>query len=360
MSRRDDASPLAYTVGYTCVKVCELARGVTRPPALKRAFMTAATRRLLPTIDVPKRAFETDILAGLAQSQKTIPCRYFYDEAGSVLFEKITELPEYYPTRTEISILKTFVGQIAGNVAPGTVLVEFGSGSSIKTDILLAACPAIERYVPIDVSETSLELAKARLALAFPLLRVETVLGDFTAAVKLPADVGTQPKLGFFPGSTIGNFGHEAAVLLLAGFRNLLGAGSRLILGADLRKSPDILIPAYNDAAGITAAFNLNLLARINRELGGTFDLKGFEHLATYDVEAGRIDMWLVSKAKQTVKVCGTLFHFAESERIHTEISQKYGIAELQGLAARAGLTSSAVWTDADRLFSVHEFVCAS
>ena len=322
--------------------------------------MTVAPRRLLPVIDVPVRSFESDILTGLGQPQKSIPCQYFYDEAGSALFEQITELPEYYPTRTEISILKSCAGAISAKATPGTVLVEFGSGSSLKTDIVLAACPAIQRYVPIDVSETSLALAKARLKHAFPRLRVEPVLGDFTDAVTLPAEVEPLPKLGFFPGSTIGNFGHEAAVVLLAGFRDLLGSGSRLVLGADLRKSPEILVPAYNDAAGVTAAFNLNLLVRINRELGGTFDLERFEHRATYDVEAGRIDMWLVSTVRQTVCLRGTQFEFAAGERIHTEISQKYGIAELQGLAARAGWASSAVWTDADRLFSVHAFDCAS
>ena len=322
--------------------------------------MTVAPRRLPPVVDVSRRSFETDILAGLGQPQKTIPCQYFYDGAGSALFEQITELPEYYPTRTEIAILKSCAGAISATAKPGTVLVEFGSGSSLKTGILLAACPAITRYVPIDVSETSLAQATARLAQKIPLLRVEPVLGDFAAAVSLPTDVLALPKMGFFPGSTIGNFSHEAAVSLLAGFRDLLGAGSRLILGADLRKSPDILVPAYNDASGVTAEFNLNLLVRINRELGGTFDLKCFEHLATYDVEAGRIDMWLVSKIEQTVSVHGTLFQFAAGERIHTEISQKYGIAELQGLAASAGWTSSMVWTDADQFFSVHAFDSAS
>ena len=163
-------------------------------------------------------AFATDILNGLGQLQKSIPCQYFYDAAGSALFEQITELPEYYPTRAEVAILHTCIGVIAAKTKPETVLVEFGSGSSIKTDILLAACPAIETYVPIDVSKTSLALAKARLAHVFPRLRVEPVLGDFTAAVTLPADVAVHPKLGFFPGSTIGNFSHEAAVSLLFKF----------------------------------------------------------------------------------------------------------------------------------------------
>ncbi len=322
--------------------------------------MTVTTQRSQPEIDHSTHRFETDILAGLGQPQKSIPCQYFYDEAGSLLFEQITELPEYYPTRAELSILKSCASVIAEKTEPGTALVEFGSGSSIKTDILLAACPAIEHYVPIDVSQTSLELAKERLALAFPTLRVDPVLGDFSGLVTLPVDLKDVPKLGFFPGSTIGNFGHEAAVCLLAGFRDVLGGRSRLIVGADLRKSPLILIPAYNDAAGVTAAFNLNLLVRINRELGGSFQLENFKHLATYDDVAGRINMWLVSTARQTVSVRGHVFQFEAGERIHTEISQKYGVAELQGLAAQAGWTATAVWTGTEGLFSVHEFVCAS
>jgi dimethylhistidine N-methyltransferase len=322
--------------------------------------MTVTQPTLPPAIQRVKPAFEADILTGLGQPLKTIPCRYFYDAIGSALFEEITELPEYYPTRTELSILTSCATAIAQKTTPGTVLVEFGSGSSVKTDILLAACPAITQYVPIDVSGSSLASAVARLARAFPQLQVEPVLGDFTAVVTLPAIAASMPKLGFFPGSTIGNFGHEAAVTLLAGFRNLLGTGSRLIIGADLRKSPHILIPAYNDAAGVTAAFNLNLLVRINRDLGGTFNLASFEHLATYDEDAGRIDMWLVSKAAQTVRVAEHVFQFEVGERIHTEISQKYGIAELQSLAARAGWRASAVWTDADELFCVQEFIGAS
>jgi len=304
----------------------------------------------------PGSSFEDDVLAGFSKPQKSIPCTYFYDQAGSLLFEQITQLPEYYPTRTELAILQACAPQISGRTRPGTVLVEFGSGASIKTDILLGACSGIARYVPIDVSPTILETAKARLEARFPTLSVEPVLGDFAAGVSLPADVIHAPKIGFFPGSTIGNFDHDATVRLLTDFRALLGRGSRLIIGADLRKSPEILIPAYNDAAGVTAAFNLNVLARINRELGGTFELSNFEHLATYDIDAGRIDMFLVSTRAQQVVIAGRRFGLAEGERIHTEISQKYSIDEVRRLAHRAGWHSSAVWTDRDQLFSVHEF----
>jgi dimethylhistidine N-methyltransferase len=313
-------------------------------------------RALAPT-QAEQSPFERDVFEGLARPEKTVPSQYFYDAVGSDLFEQITVLPEYYPTRTEIQILHACATQIAGQTLPETVLVEFGSGSSVKTDILLAACPAVTRYVPIDVSDASLTMAAQRLAIVFPELRVEPVLGDFTTTVRLPSDVKPLPKLGFFPGSTIGNFGDGAAVSLLVAFRKLLGPGARLIVGADLRKSPDILIPAYNDAAGVTAAFNLNLLARINRELGANFDLTQFAHSATYDSDTGRINMYLVSRIDQTVTIVGTQFHFGSGERIHTEISQKYDIAGLQKLAARGGWMPRSVWTDERKLFSVHEFV---
>lgn len=299
--------------------------------------------------------FAGDVRAGLAKTQKSIPCQYFYDEAGSQLFEQITALDEYYPTRTEVAILQACSGEIASRVRADTVLVEFGSGSSLKTDLLLAASPAIRRYLPIDVSPTMLDNAKSRLEQKFPGLVVEPLYGDFTSQTALPRNVSGLQKLGFFPGSTIGNFAHDDAVRLLSGFRLLLGPGSRLIVGADLRKSPDILIRAYNDAAGVTAAFNLNLLARINRELEGTFDLDAFRHDATYDSEAGRIEMWLVSSRKQTATCAGHAFEFAAGERIHTEISQKYGIEEFRDLARRAGWLPGQVWTDARDLFSLHE-----
>lgn len=318
--------------------------------------MTIANRAVSPSLPSPQSQFEHDVMVGLGRARKALPSQYFYDAIGSDLFEQITELPEYYPTRTEIRILHDCASQIADRTLDGTVLVEFGSGSSLKTDILLAACPAITRYVPIDVSHASLTLAAARLAVAFPSLRVEPVLGDFTANVVLPSDVQDLPKLGFFPGSTLGNFENDTAVALLTSFRKLLGPGARFIIGADLRKSPDILIPAYNDAAGVTADFNLNLLARINRELGGNFDLSQFAHSATYEPETGRINMYLVSQTDQFVRVCDRRFHFETGERVHTEISQKYDVTGLQKLAARAGWMPCSVWTDARSLFSVSEF----
>ena len=316
----------------------------------------------LPT-DLPVRQaqhFKREVCAGLSKTRKSIPCQFFYDDAGSALFERITDLPEYYPTRTEIGILRACADGIASRTPDGATLVEFGSGSSVKTEILLAACPSLARYIPIDVSSTSLESAQTRLQALFPMLRVTPVVGDFSSGALALPDLREAATLGFFPGSTIGNFTHKSAVELLGRFKGLLGPNSRLIVGADLRKSSEILIPAYNDAAGVTAAFNLNLLVRINRELAGTFDLARFEHLATYDIEAGRIDMFLVSAADQSVMVAGRWFEFAAGEPIHTEISQKYHVEELQGLARRAGWQVSAAWTDPRRLFSVHEFVASA
>lgn len=308
--------------------------------------------------DLDQAAFQRDILTGMGQAQKSIPCKYFYDAIGSALFEKITLLEEYYPTRSEIEILADHVGDIASRTRADCVLVEFGSGSSTKTELLLAACPFITRYIPIDVSETAMAAAKVRLANIFPALRVEPILADFTAAVSLPPDVAQAPKLGFFPGSTIGNFSHEAAVDLLALFRTVLGRNSRLIVGADLRKAHDVLVRAYDDALGVTAAFNLNLLTRINRKLNGTFDLTRFRHQATYDTVSGRVDMYLVSAVAQSVCVRGQTFHFAAGERIHTEVSQKYDVAEFQDLARRAGWQVGAHWVDERQYFSVHEFHC--
>jgi dimethylhistidine N-methyltransferase len=326
-------------------------------PDSKGQLMLSPTAPTLKS-DPERLAFEADILSGLAHTQKSIPCKYFYDAVGSELFEQITTLDEYYPTRSEIEILTHHASNIATRTLNNTALVEFGSGSSIKTELLLAACPAITRYLPIDVSETSLTAAKLRLERMFPGLRVEPMLADFTAAISLPTDIGTLPKLGFFPGSTIGNFSHDAAVALLGRFRTVLGSHSRLIVGADLRKSSDILVRAYDDAAGVTAAFNLNLLTRINNELHGTFDLTQFRHLATYDEATGRIDMYLVSAIQQSVRVCGQTFEFKSGERIHTEVSQKYHVAEFQTLAQRAGWHVATHWTDSKNYFSVHEFHC--
>ncbi len=301
--------------------------------------------------------FGAEVLAGLSREPKSLPCRYFYDARGSELFEEITELAEYYPTRAELAILRDHAGEIAARVAPGAVLVEFGSGSSRKTEILLDAMPGLAAYVAIDVSACALEGARSRLEARYPRLRVITRTGDFRMPLDLPAELAKAPRLGFFPGSTIGNLTREEAVGLMVDMRRALGKEPRLLIGADLRKDEALLLPAYNDARGVTAAFNLNLLARINRELGADFDLSGFRHEAIFDARQSRIEMRLVSLRGQEARVLGRRFVFAAQERIHTEYSHKYTVLDFQVLARRAGWSPVAVWRDAELLFSVHELI---
>ncbi len=298
--------------------------------------------------------FADALLAGLSAPAKSIPCRFLYDAAGSDLFERITELPEYYPTRTETRILRERAEEIARDAAPGNVLIEFGSGSSTKTELLLEQMHRLHAYVPIDISHTALNDARARIKRRFPDLRVLPVCGDFSQALTLPAEIDGRPRLGFFPGSTIGNLTETAAVKLLANMAKILGSGARLIIGADLKKDVRRLLRAYDDEDGVTAAFNLNLLKRANRELKTDFDVGQFDHLAIYDEGHGRVELYLVSQAAQTVNVLGRRIAFAAGERIHTEHSHKYDIAGFHALAARAGWQPLKVWTDADDLFSVH------
>jgi len=298
--------------------------------------------------------FASALLAGLSASPKSIPCRFLYDAAGSALFERITELPEYYPTRTEMQILAERAAEIARAAAPGHVLIEFGSGSSLKTELLLAEMHLLYAYVPIDISAAALRAAQARVTERFPDLRVVPLCGDFSHPVVLPPEIKGRPRLGFFPGSTIGNLEDAAAVELLASMAQSLGAGSRLIIGVDLKKDERRLIRAYDDESGVTAAFNLNLLKRANRELDTDFDVSQFDHLAIWDERRGRVALYLVSQADQSVDVLGTRIDFAAGERIHTEYSHKYDIDGFHALAAKAGWKPLHVWTDPERLFSVH------
>jgi len=299
--------------------------------------------------------FAAAVIDGLSRPQKTLPCRFFYDARGSELFEEITRLPEYYPTRTETAILEAHAAEIAASVPSGGVLVELGSGSSLKTEILLRHLPQLGAYVCVDVSESALAAAQARLVSRFPTLDVRPIVGDFSRPVRFPADLAKRPKVGFFPGSTIGNLTAAEAARLLAALHASLVPRQSLIVGVDLKKDARRLIMAYNDAQGVTAAFNLNLLVRINRELAGTFDLGAFEHEAIYNPREGRIEMHLRSTRRQAVSVLGRRFSFGAGERIHTENSCKYTIAEFQALALTAGWQPGRVWTDQDRLFSVHE-----
>ncbi len=315
------------------------------------ASRTTARRKALAPFGDP---FAADLIAGLTVRPKRIPPKYFYDAAGSALFEQITRLPEYYPTRTELRILEENAASVARWIPPGTTLVEFGSGSSAKVRRLLQGGSPISTYVPVDISAEFLNGQALELAQDFPGLRVMPVAADFTQPFQLPHGVRPEQRAGFFPGSTIGNFEPAEAEAFLKHAGAVLGPGSALLIGVDLVKETDILEAAYNDAAGITAAFNRNVLARANREFGADFDLATFEHFAYYNVLRCRIEMHLVSRIVQAVQVCGIRIPFLAGERIHTENSYKYEIKTFQALARRAGWSSEVVWTDPDQLFSVH------
>ncbi|KAF2992508.1 L-histidine N(alpha)-methyltransferase [Methylocystis sp. MJC1] len=301
--------------------------------------------------------FAASVFDGLSRPLKSLPCRFFYDSIGSALFEEITRQPEYYLTRAEIAILEANAPEMLGGELSGGILIEFGSGSSIKTEILIRLMPRLRAYVPIDISESALLEAKRRLTSRFPRLDVRPILGDFSHPVALPPEFERLPKLGFFPGSTIGNFPPAEAAQMLRMMRLTLSSGGRLLIGVDLKKDARQLVRAYNDAKGFTAAFNLNLLARINRELGGTFDLNAFRHRATYEPLEGRITMHLVSTKEQAVELDGARIQFSEGETIHTESAYKYTIDEFRRVSRSAGWLPQRVWTDPDNLFSVRELV---
>ena len=298
--------------------------------------------------------FAEAVLAGLTRKPRSIPCRFLYDARGSELFEEITKLHEYYPTRTETALLEAYGPEIAELAGPRRVLVEFGSGSSRKTSLLLSALWPVAAYIPIDIAAESLTEAAEWLSDRHDGLTIVPLLADFNTTRALPPMARGKPLLGFFSGSTIGNLAHDEASAFLAQAARLLGEGSAFLIGVDLKKPVSILKPAYNDARGVTAAFNLNLLSRINRELAGTFDLASFAHDAVWNARAGRMEMYLVSLASQSVRVLGHEFSFAAGERIHTENSHKYSVDEFQALARTSGWHPVRAWTDADTLFSLH------
>jgi dimethylhistidine N-methyltransferase len=299
-------------------------------------------------------SFARDVIAGLTARPKRLPPKYFYDETGARLFEQITALPEYYLTRCELEILRERARDIARFFPAPSALVEFGSGSSKKMRILLAAAPAIAAYAPVDISSEMLIQEANELRRDYPRLAVLPVEADFTKPFALPAATAGMAHTGFFPGSTIGNFEPDEARAFLRHAGRMLGSGAALIIGVDLVKDASILHAAYNDEAGLTAKFNLNLLARINRELGGNFDLASFEHRAFYNSECHRIEMHLVSKKLQRVSVAGRDIEFRAGETIHTENSYKYTLEHFTALARSAGWASIAVWTDAGTNFSIH------
>ncbi len=288
--------------------------------------------------------FRRDVIAGLSAAPKTVPAKYFYDAEGSRLFEEICGLPEYYPTRTEIALLGRVAPEIARHIRPASALVEFGSGASVKTRLVLDAAPQLGAYVPIDISESALSQAAQSIAADYPNLRVSPIAGDFTRPMALPEAIRARPIVGFFPGSTIGNFTPDEAAGLLARAHSLLGDGASFLVGADLVKPIDTLLAAYDDAQGVTAAFNKNLLVRINRELDGDFDLDAFDHRAVWNAQESRIEMHLVSRRAQQVSIGGDVFEFAAGETIHTENSYKFTRELFAGIAERGGWRVEAEW----------------
>jgi len=297
--------------------------------------------------------FAVAVVAGLSAREKTLPPKYFYDAAGSELFETIGRTPEYYPTRVETALLQQFASEIATGIPEGAALVEFGSGASNKTRVILDAAPQLAAYVPIDISADALAKAAAALSRDYPKLLVVPVAGDFTDAIRLPVAAHSRVKVGFFPGSTIGNFTEAEALRFLRSVRQLLGDNSVLLIGADLVKDEATLVAAYNDVEGITARFNKNLLARINRELGGDFDLDAFDHLAIWNAELTRIEMHLVSRADQIVNAAKHTFAFKAGERLHTEDSYKFTTESFADLAAQAGWSVSREWISAAPQFAI-------
>ncbi|MGB7078604.1 MAG: L-histidine N(alpha)-methyltransferase [Xanthobacteraceae bacterium] len=296
--------------------------------------------------------FAADVLAGLTAKPKHLSPKYFYDAAGSALFERITQLAEYYPTRCELALLREHAPAIASLFPANCALVEFGAGSSKKARILFGAAATIEAYVPVDISGDFLQQEAAALRRDFPRLAVHPVVADFTESFAIPAQVAALPRVGFFPGSTIGNFEPHEAARFLRHAGVILGPAAVLVIGVDLVKDAKILCRAYNDSEGVTARFNLNLLARINRELGANFDLTAFEHHACYNGKHNRIEMHLASTKRQKVKVNGKTVGFRAGETIHTENSYKYTVESFQALAHGSGWTPLDVWSDGQ--FSVH------
>jgi dimethylhistidine N-methyltransferase len=308
--------------------------------------------------DEQTTAFAGDVIDDLSQHPKRLSPKYFYDATGSELFEQITLLPEYYPTRTELGILRDRASEVAAIIPEGAALVEFGAGATTKVRLLLEQC-AFGAYVPVDISGDFLKAQADALRKDFPALSVYPVAADFTAPFALPDAVKAMPKVGFFPGSTLGNFEPHEACAFLRSAGEILGKDARMVIGVDLEKDERVLYDAYNDAAGVTARFNLNVMVRINRELGGNFDTNAFMHRAIYNRDRHRIEMHLISKKAQTVRVLGRSFSFRAGETIHTESSYKYSLERFTALARGSGWTALESWTDPAGMFSVHALVAS-
>jgi dimethylhistidine N-methyltransferase len=315
--------------------------------------MDTSLARIQRTAPADGESFADSLVTGLHKTPKEIACKFFYDETGSRLFDAICELPEYYQTRTEMALLKRHATEIAALMGHEVEIVEFGAGSLRKVRIILDAAQSPRAYTPLDISGDYLQSVVRNLAADHPNLALRPIIADFTKPLEISALPGEPRRAGFFPGSTIGNFKPDAAMALLRRMRALLNGGG-LLIGVDLVKDPVRLHAAYNDAAGITASFNKNLLARANRDLGTDFELDAFAHYAPYNASAHRIEMYLVSLKRQSVTLCGQRFEFAQGEPVHTEDSHKYTIESFREMACRAGFNPRAVWTDEERLFSMH------
>ena len=307
-----------------------------------------------PETEAALHTMLSDVVEGLSQNRKTLPSKYFYDERGSKLFDDICELDEYYVTRTESTLMKQQVGDIAAAVGSNALLVEYGSGSSLKTRLLLRNLIAPAGYVPIDISGDYLSQVGHSLQAEFPHIEIMPVVADFTKSFEVPSPTSKESRrVIYFPGSTIGNFRREDAMALLVGMAENAGADGGVLIGVDLDKDRDVLRAAYNDSQGVTAEFNLNVLKRINDELGGTFDLSKFKHEAVFNDGRSCIEMHLISTKRQTVNVCKYSFEFEENESVLTEYSHKYTIDAFGEMANEAGLNVKNVWTDANNMFAV-------
>jgi len=317
--------------------------------------MTIATTS--PEAAIALHTMLEDMVAGLSQNQKTLPSKYFYDERGSKLFDEICDLDEYYVTRTESALMQEHVGEMANAIGPEALLIEYGSGSSLKTRLLLKNLDRPAGYVPIDISGDYLSKVSHELQAEFPTIEVMPVVADFADEFEVPSPSSPESRrVVYFPGSTIGNFKHDDAKALLVGMSRLSTANSSsggVLIGVDLDKNRDVLHAAYNDSKGVTADFNLNVLRRINSELGGTFDLGGFRHEAIFNTADSCIEMHLVSTRHQTANVCKYSFEFEENETVLTEYSHKYTIEAFQSMAADAGLVVKNIWTDSNEMFAV-------
>lgn len=320
------------------------------PPQIIGDIMNARTTEPRKT-EISNRALYADAIEGLSRSPKGLSPKWFYDDRGSAIFEEITHLAEYYPSRTERAILETGLARIQAHVPAGAALVELGSGASVKTRLLLNGLDGLSTYVPVDISEDFLRASAAELASDFPHLDVRPVVADFLQPVPLP-DLGGRPVVGFFPGSTIGNLSPDAARALLLRLGDWPDHDA-LILGVDLIKAPETLVAAYDDVSGVTAGFNLNLLRRLNREAGAAFDLETFRHKAIWNATEARVEMHLQSLEDQSVRIGDHVVTFAAGETIHTENSHKYSVESLSELAQAAGWRLADVLTDAQALFAV-------